>query len=80
MLIGELHAVAADGIGLGTGCNLGDAEVDKVGTERFFFERLTKKEGEHQAALSLILLYENSVYQVVMLLKEPRIVGFIEMA
>ena len=35
---------------------------------------------EHQAALGLILLYENSINQVIVLLKEPRVVGFIEMA
>ena len=35
---------------------------------------------EHQAALGLILLYENPIYQVIVLLKEPWVVGFIEMA
>ena len=35
---------------------------------------------EHQAAPGLILLYENPINQVIMLLKEPRVVGFIEMA
>jgi len=34
---------------------------------------------EHQAALGLILLYENPINQVIVLLKEPRVVGFIEM-
>ena len=80
LLIGKLHAVAADGVGLGTGGNLGNAEIDEIGTERFFFERLPEKDIEHQAAFGLILLYENPIYQVVMLLKEPWVVCFIKMA
>lgn len=35
---------------------------------------------EYQAAPGLILLYENPINQVIVLLKEPRVVGFIEMA
>ena len=38
-----------------------------------------EKEMEHQAALGLILLCENPIYQGIMLLKEPRVVGFVEM-
>ena len=34
---------------------------------------------EHQAALGLILLYENPIYQFVMLLKKPLVILQVEM-
>jgi len=65
---------------LGESGNLFYAEVNEVRTEGGFIEWLAEKEIEHQATLGCILFEENSVYQVIVLLEEPLVVGFIEMS
>lgn len=41
---------------------------------------MAKKKGEHQAAIGFILLYHNSIYQIIMLLIEPLVIEIIKMS
>ena len=75
LLVGKLDAQGSDGIGRLRVSESRQAEINEVGTDGFFMERLAKKQSENKAELRHVLLRDGTFDKLVVLGKQPNIVS-----